>query len=83
MGNATDFGHTTLANLNPNDDRVRYWQQKFLILQRKDLPGLMDLVDPRVHCFSDVSLFNLLDAALLDRVEDARHEPQDHPDDCH
>lgn len=24
LGNATDFGHTTLANLNPNDDRVRY-----------------------------------------------------------
>ena len=24
LGIATDFGHTTLANLNPNDDRVRY-----------------------------------------------------------
>ena len=29
LGNATDFGHTTLANLNPNDDRVRYWQCDF------------------------------------------------------
>ena len=43
----------------------------------------MDLVDSRIHCFPDVSMFNLLDAPILHRVEDAGHEPQDHEDNCH
>merc|ERR1719400_1830774 len=30
LGNATDFGHTTLANLNPNDDRRHLPHEAFL-----------------------------------------------------